>query len=297
LFWLLIAGLGRLSFSICNILDGHFRVGVFKDSFCQTFYFSIYTAILVVVFYIFHPVEFLPSDLMPWTILAGLCLALHGIPYLSALRSSDTSTVVSLFTLGRILVPILAVFIVNESLSWNELCGFVITIFGALWHAYQPKNSRINKDLILKMTLAGMMIALFSVCSKRLFNDVPILTALFHIYFFDAIFGLSLILIPRFRPNIILTLKESKRIFIPYSIAVFFVLMGHTLSFYAISLTKVTYVAMTAQFQALLTLLISYLGRGLGFLKHNESFNKKDVIQKLVGFFIMAVGMGVALLV
>jgi hypothetical protein len=79
--------------------------------------------------------------------------------------------------------------------------------------------------------------------------------------------------------------------------AVFFALIGHSLSFYAISLTKVTYVAMTAQFQAIFTLLISYFGREIGFLKHNESLNRKDVIQKLVGFCIMAIGMIVALLV
>jgi hypothetical protein len=52
---------------------------------------------------------------------------------------------------------------------------------------------------------------------------------------------------------------------------------------------------MTAQFQAPLALLISYLGRNLIFFKHNESMSRDDMFRKLVGFLIMALGMAWAL--
>lgn len=292
--WFLIACLSRISFAFCNILDAHFSNGVFKNAVSQTFFFGLYVLFLVLIFPFFYDLTPLPVELFPWCIVAGACLALHGIPYLSALRQADTSIVVSLFTLGRVFAPILSIFLVNEELNFNEYAGFVITLIGCLWHAYKPTQARIDVNLVLKMILSGLMVAGFSVCSKKIFLEADVITGMYYVYLFDAICSVSTILIPRYQKDTIDTLKMSK-VIVPYSSVVFFALLGHTLSFYAISLTKVTYVILIGQFQAFFALLISVFLYKVRQLKHKESLLIPDMYRKCVGFLIMALGAYVAI--
>lgn len=287
--WLVIACLSRLSFATCNILDAHFRINHFKNSFCQTFYFGTYLIPLLAVAYLIYPIYLLSFNHLILAAIAGFCLTVHAIPYLSALKESDTSTVVSLFTLGRVFTPLLSIIFVNEILEPREIIGFSVTLIGSLWHSYKPSSSRIDFNLLLKMLFSGLMVAGFSVSSKKLFNEVDIISGLFFIYFFDCLISLSTILIPKYSKDIIQTTK-IKGLRLPYSGTVLFALLGHTLSFYAISLTKVTYVAIIGQFQAFFALVLSIAVSKLNIFRHNESLEIKDLTQKCIGFSIMGLG-------
>lgn len=287
--WLFIACLSRICFAVGNILDAHFCVGYFKNLVCQMFYFGAYQLIFILVAILFFPVQLISPELMFWAVLSGLCLALHGVPYLSALKSADTSTVVSLLTLGRVFAPIMSYLLVKEVLDLNEVIGFGITILGSLWHAYKPDSFKVDYKLVLKMMLAGFMVAGFSVCSKKLFLELDVYSGVFYIFLFDSLFCILTILIPTYTADIISTIKR-KDIRLPYVANVLIAMLGHALSFTAISLTKVTHVVLVGQFQAFFALLISYLFFRSSYFKHNESLMKRDVMQKMGGFMIMAVG-------
>jgi len=287
--WLIYACLSRICFAVSNILDSHFCVGYFKNLICQMFYFGAYQLIFLAIAFLFFPVPLLSPELMFWALLSGLCLALHGVPYLSALKSADTSTVVSLFTLGRVFAPIMSYLLVKEVLDLNEVIGFGITILGSLWHAYKPESFKVDYKLVLKMMLAGFMVASFSVCSKKLFLELDVYTGVFYIFLFDSLFCILTIFIPLYTNDIIETVKR-KDIRIPYVANVIIAMIGHVLSFTAISLTKVTHVVLIGQFQAFFALAISYLFFRSSYFKHNESLKRRDVMQKMGGFVIMAVG-------
>jgi drug/metabolite transporter (DMT)-like permease len=293
--WLLLSFLGRISFAICNILDSHFGHANFKSAYSQTFFYNLFILALLPIYYLIWGVNPITLDLLPWIAVGGLTFFIYVIPYLQALKIADASTVVSLFTLGRAFVPPLAWLAINETLTPPEIVGFIIVLGGALWHAYEPGKANLNMRLITLMLLSGLMIAIYSICSKKIFEEIGFQSGVFYFFLADSLICLCLLANSRLRPELIEATKSFRKIAPGYSLVVIFSLLGNIFIFGAISLTKVSHVTMTAQFQALIALLLSFLVGKLGFLQNKESLTKVAIRQKLIGFVIMAAGMAVAL--
>jgi drug/metabolite transporter (DMT)-like permease len=293
--WLLLSFLGRIAFAVCNILDSHFRHANFKSAYSQTFFFNLFFLALLPIYYLIWGVDPISFKLLPWILVGGLAFFAYVIPYLEALKIADASTVVSLFTVGRAFVPPLAWLAINETLTVPETLGFFIVLGGALWHAYQPGKAKLDSKLILLMLLSGLMIAVYSICSKKIFEEVGFSSGVFYFFLVDLIISISLLASPRLRPELIEAAKSFPKVAFSYSPVVLFSLLGNIFVFGAISLTKVSYVTMTAQFQALIALLLSFVVGKFGFMKNKESLSKEAVMQKVIGFVIMAIGMAVAL--
>lgn len=293
--WLLLSLLGRISFASCNILDSHFRHANFKSAYSQTFFFNLFLLILLPSYYLIWGVNSITAELLPWIVVGGFAHFIYVIPYLQALKIADASTVVSLFTLGRAFVPPLAWLAINETLTPPEIVGFFIVLAGSLWHAYEPGKANINARLIVLMTLSGLMIAVYSICSKKIFDGIGFASGVFYFFSVNFLCCLSLLANPRLRPELVEAAKSFPKVAPGYSLVVLFSLLGNIFIFGAISLTKVSYVTMTAQFQAPIALCLSLVIGKLGLLKHRESLTKEAVLQKLMGFLMMAVGMVVAL--
>lgn len=293
--WLLLSFLGRFSFASCNILDSHFGHAHFKSAYSQTFFYNLFIIILLPVYYMMWDVLPLRLELLPWVAIGGLAFFIYVIPYLQALKIADASTVVSLFTLGRAFVPPLAWLAIGETLTVPEILGFFIVLAGSLWHAYEPGKTNFNMRLIALMMFSGLMIAIYSICSKRIFEEIGFTSGFFYFFLADCLICLSLLFNARLRPELIEVTKSFPKIAPGYSLVVMFSLLGNFFIFAAISLTKVSYVTMTAQFQALIALLLSFAAGKIGFLQNRESLSKEAVRQKLIGFFIMAAGMAIAL--
>lgn len=238
MIWLFYALLSRACFAVCNLIDGHFTTGKLASPYGRMVLFNIFTLFLLPIAYFSFHIKPLPYHLYPWVLASGTTFFLYVIPYLKALKISDTSTVVSLFTLARIFVPFLAYFIVGETLSPPEILGFIIVVLGALWHAYEPHKAKLNFQLILQMTLCGVLMAGYCVFSKRIFNEIHWIDGLFYIYGVAACSAFSLLLDPRLRPEIIETIKAFPPVATSYSLVVAFAFLANIFNFWTIAITK-----------------------------------------------------------
>jgi len=295
MLWLFYALISRICYAICNLLDAHFATGEIRNPYSRIFLFNIYLLILLVVAYFALDISAPPDHLIPWIIACGATFFLYVIPYLKALQISDTSTVVSLFTVSRVVVPFFAYFFIGEVLSLHEIIGFLVVLSGALWHAYEPKRAKINAELIFLMTLCGVLIAAYSTFSKPVFSEIHWIDGLFYIYLVSILVSFTLLLVPALRPELIGTVKHFPKYILPYSPIVIFSVLANTAHFFAIALTKVTYAIMVGQFQAFFVLILSVIATKLGFIRLQEDLSPIAVRQKISGFLIMATGMWIAL--
>lgn len=152
-----------------NVLDGYFSNKIFQKLSSLIFFGS------------FVNILFLPLVLfigMPSKISIGLVLILIPIalievcfqyPYYWSLRSTDPSIVSSLFSLGKVFVPILAFFIVGERLSIFQYVGFGIIVVSSVFLTFNPKKFRLNKAFYL-MLFVSFILCLQGVLYKYAFN-------------------------------------------------------------------------------------------------------------------------------
>jgi len=295
MLWLFYALISRTCYAICNLLDAHFTSGEIRDPFSRIFLFNLYLLILLVVAFFVFNFSLPPAHLVPWIIACGASFFFYIIPYLKALQISDTSTVVSLFTISRVVVPFLAYIFIGEVLTTNEIIGFVVVLAGSLWHAYEPKKARINSKLVCLMALCGFLIAAYSTFAKPVFTELHWIDGLFYVYLTSILFSFSILLVPSLRPEIVSSIKYFPKYVLPYSPIIFFSMLANATHFFAIALTKVTYATMVGQFQAFFVLVLSTLAAKLGYIRIQEDLSPRAVAQKISGFVVMALGMWIAL--
>ena len=81
-------------------------------------------------------------------------------PYYKALKKTDTSIVSSLFSLGKIFVPVLAFIILRERLALSQYVGFIIIILASAFLNKNPSDKfRFNNAFYL-MFLSSFLLAL-----------------------------------------------------------------------------------------------------------------------------------------
>lgn len=294
MFWVLVALLSRISFACCNVLDSYFRNLSFRNGFSQNFFGSLYYIVIIPVLYVVIKPSWPEPQYWGGILIAGVFSALYLVPYLEALKYADSSVVTSYFTLGRIFTPILAFFMINERLSLMEIMGFIVVMLGAFYLSLQAQGGAGKKfefKPFLLMTLSGLMIALYTVSSKQVFDAWPWEKAFFYIVVVSSATSWLTYFLPSVKNHIREDMKLAPVIGRLYGLNVLFGLLGSILFFYSLALTKASYVAMAAQFQPFVVILLMFLARRFGLLKEvRESLDVAAVRKKSVAFFIMALG-------
>ena len=106
--------------AVSNIIDAHLSNNVFRKLPTLIFYnclTNFFAAPMVLVFGLRH---WYGWEIMPLLALVGMIDVFYQIPYYEALRRGDTSVVVAWFSLGYVLVPVLAYLMVDEKLSFVQ---------------------------------------------------------------------------------------------------------------------------------------------------------------------------------
>ncbi len=91
-------------------------------------------------------------------------------PYYWALRVADTSVVTSLFTLGDMLIPLLAFIFLGEVLTIHQYIGFFCIVIAALALTFDPKKLRPNRALVL-MFIVGILLAVRAILLKAVYDQ------------------------------------------------------------------------------------------------------------------------------
>src|SRR3989338_6817845 len=215
--WLIIAFISPIFHGFASVLDNHLSNNLFKNTWTLTFYSVCFNSFfLPIVFFIDTP-KFPSISLLPFFFLIGLIEVLYLYPYYKALQSDDTSVVSSLFSLGKIFVPLFAFLFIGEVLELTQYLGFFIIILGSATLTLNNQGTlHLNKSFFY-MLICSILLAIEAVTYKHLFENVSWGTGFFWPTLFSTMLVLPFLLVPKLRREIVSQCKEIKRVIVLFT--------------------------------------------------------------------------------
>jgi len=167
------------------INDAHLTNTVFKKNIPLVFYTQLMVCAVALPIVLLFGMPAIPrwEIFVVLLIVAGIDVG-YQIPYYAALRRIDTSVVVAMFSLSRILVPITAYFFLGERLSVVQYFGFIVIVAAVLALNFKHSNEqnkkkiRINSAFFL-MAAVAVMLSLETVFKKFALNNMDWHSVLF----------------------------------------------------------------------------------------------------------------------
>ncbi len=293
--YVLIAFLTPILHALSCIVDAHFSNNIFKKVPSLVFYATISNIIIIPFLFLFGTPIIPPLEILAILFIISLIEVCYQIPYYHALRNIDTSIVVALFSLGKIAVPVLAYFIVDEKLSLTQYCGFGIILLSTFLLNFDIKKLKINIAFFL-MLVVSLLLSLSSVLSKYSLQSVDFVTVLFWGSLFATSINLSLLFLPQYRTDIISSFPQYKKrikLFLSNEI----LNQGGTLAgTIALAHLPVLAVKSIGSSQSIFTLLLGFVLYKIFGNSFKENLTRHDVIKKLISFTTIIIGINMVLL-
>ena len=293
--YVLIAFLTPLLHALSCIVDAHFSNNIFKKVPSLVFYATISNIIIIPFLFFFGTPIIPPLEILAILFIISLIEVCYQIPYYHALRNIDTSIVVALFSLGKIAVPVLAYFIVNEKLSLTQYFGFGIILLSTFLLNFDIKKLKINIAFFL-MLVVSLLLSLSSVLSKYSLQSVDFVTVLFWGSLFATSISLSLLFLPQYRTDIISSFPQYKKrikLFLSNEI----LNQGGTLAgTIALAHLPVLAVKSIGSSQSIFTLLLGFVLYKIFGNRFKENLTRQEVIKKLISFTAIIIGINMVLL-
>lgn len=206
--WIFLSLLAPLFWASSNFVDKYILGKYTKGIFDFVFFSTITSWLFFAVIFLFAGTPKINLySLMP--IATGMMLIYSYGFYGKALEQGDTSSLVILFKLIPVFTVILAFVFLSQTLSSNELLGFVIVLVGAIIISFEK-----NKGLFIK-GFGMILIAIFMWSVMTLFIDYGLTKMSFWDYFMldnlgSAFAGLTLFIIPSIRRQVIEGIKTAR---------------------------------------------------------------------------------------
>ena len=293
--YVLIAFLTPLLHALSCIVDAHFSNNIFKKVPSLVFYATISNIIIIPFLFFFGTPIIPPLEILAILFIISLIEVCYQIPYYHALRNIDTSIVVALFSLGKITIPVLAYFIVDEKLTLIQYCGFGIILLSTFLLNFDIKKLKINIAFFL-MLVVSLLLSLSSVLSKYSLQSVDFVTVLFWGSLFATSISLSLLFLPQYRTDIISSFPQYKKrikLFLSNEI----LNQGGTLAgTIALAHLPVLAVKSIGSSQSIFTLLLGFVLYKIFGNSFKENLTRQEVIKKLISFTAIIIGINMVLL-
>lgn len=290
--WILTAFIEPISHGISNVLDSYLTNRLFSRKTTLIFYSALLNLAFLPILFLFTGLPELP-DKMSLILFVGLALTnvLYSYPYYKALEKDDTSNVVALFSLGEVFVPVLAYFMVGESLAPVQYLGVIIVMFAsAALSVKRGAGFKVNSSLWW-MVLCGLILSFEYVLYKKIFISTSWITGFTWPIVFSFIIGLSLFAFKATRADIIknaASFKKNLHLFALEELTTFVGIAGGT---YAVSVAPVTIVRAITSTGPAFILVYAYLFREKLPDMFKESTERGAVAKKLVLFAVIGFGL------
>ncbi len=293
--WIILALLAPMFWATSNIFDKYSLEKNSRGSYDFIFFGTIGNFFILVLTYFAFGVEvFSPVVLFP--IAAGFVLNYSYLFYSHALKREDASYVVPLYVTYSIFVLIFS-WLLGERITGVQLIAFCTVFVGAVFLALE----KMSFDIFKYRKAAMIMIpAILLVSANVLLVDhalevLPFVDVFFYDVFGFCLSGLSLFLVPSWRREVITgiktaTLRKFKLFFINDTID----LSGHLLYQYALFIApSVSLVAVLGGIQPFYVLILGSISTVFFPKIVKENISQQEIIQKVIGVGIIAVGLTV----
>ncbi|OGY86397.1 MAG: hypothetical protein A2233_00575 [Candidatus Kerfeldbacteria bacterium RIFOXYA2_FULL_38_24] len=267
-----------LFYSICNIIDAYYVNHSFRHFTSIIIYNSIISLLFLPVVFILDFPQFPPVSLLPIIFIVGAIECFYQFPYFYALKNADTSLVASLFSIGRIFVPVLAFFIVGEQLVWWQYLGFFLITIATFFESKKPGSFQVNKAFLF-MLGTSLFFAIQTVLYKYIFESVSWGTGFVSVWIVAFMCAMSMLIYPKTISRLkkdFPVLKKNWKIFVVEEL---FDSMGGWCYTFATSLIPVSVVKGVSSTQSIVVLLLSI---GLSKTKRFTSLIDEDAHKKII---------------
>jgi drug/metabolite transporter (DMT)-like permease len=288
--WILVAFLEPVLHAWANILDSNLINRVFKNAWSLTVFIAAADLLFLPIIWLLDKPHLISWQLVPYVILIAFIELVYAYPYYKALEDDDTSVAISLFSLGKIFVPVLAFIFVNERLNLSQYFGFLLIVVCSAALTFNPKaNFRFNKSFFY-MLLASSMLAVETVTYKHVFNNVSWGTGFFWTMTISGLLGLASFAWPKLRTGFKSewpTLKSYYHYVLLVGIIGFFGNIGFS---YAISQVSPTISSTVSSTQPIFVLLYAAIFSRYFPLAFKEKTNLKTTVKKIALFVFIGIG-------
>lgn len=290
MLWIIIAFISPILYGFSNVLDNYLTNKLFKNIWTLTFYSTMFgTAFLPLIFFFELP-NVPPTQLWPWLIAIGAIEILYLYPYFKALQSDDTSIVSSLFSLGRIFVPIFAFLFVDEVLTLTQYLGFLVIILSSAVLTLNTKGKlRLNKSFFYMLACSSLL-ALEAVIYKYIFDSASWSTGFTWTRLVTFIIALGFLLVPHLRRDIRVQLSHFKTVGLVFTLEELITFVGSIAATYAITLVPVTLAKGVDAFQPIFVLLYAIILSKAFPQIFREQIDRRTLLKKSILFVLMIIG-------
>ena len=298
---MLLPILGRL-FSVgmyagACVNDAHLSNTVFKKIVPLIFYTQllIYAVALPVVLLFGMPTMPTWDVFVALLVLATISVG-YQIPYYAALRRVDTSVVVAMFSLSRILVPITAFFFLGERLSVIQYSGFVVIVVAvlALNLKRSEKKTRINSAFFL-MGAVAILLSMETVLKKFALNTMDWHSVLFWYLLLGAGVTLTFLLSKNYRLEIAEATSSLRKNPKSLGLMLLFNVPPMFTGFWSLGYLPASVHKAIGSLTPIFTLFYNWLMHKFGYGKlSKEEVLGKDIARKLLFYAIIILGVVMA---
>lgn len=290
--WLIYSFLAPAFFSAAEIIDNFFSNKRFKHPTALIFYSSLFNIIYVPVLFIFQRPIIPPLSVLPIFFCLGLVGFGYLYPYYKALKYDDTSVAISFLAIERLLVPILAFLIIGEILAPIQYIGILLIISSVVALALHHHRGKFNFSKGLwYIAFASLLLALEGVLQKLLFDKgMNLSTVIGGENIISLILGVSIILNPRARREIISSFGSFVRLSHVFLLEEFLTFLGTVTEGAAISLASVSIVKGITMSSPFFLMLYAWLGGNMFPLLFKEDLHRKKVLHKILFFLVLIIG-------
>lgn len=283
--------LGALGYALSEIIYGYLCNNQLKNPVTLTFYASIINFIFLplILFWGFPTLP--PLNVIPAYLALGLISLLVQIPAYQAFKENDTSVVNCLWTLGKVILPFVAFLFLGEKLSWIQYLGFFLIIISNVFLNFDSsQKSKLNLAFFL-MLGCSLFNTASSVIEKYILNeDTNWINLIVYVNIFSTVMTSFLLLNRKCRADI----KNNIQMFIicwrHFIGAEILSFMGHCCGIYALSRLPLVVKSALSSTESAFILVLSLFMIKVFKINLKEKVTKKDILRKIICFFIVILG-------
>jgi drug/metabolite transporter (DMT)-like permease len=273
-----------------NVLDSYFSNKLFERLTPLIFFSTIIELCVLPIIWIISPPSFISLNVAAIIFAISLIEVLYLYPYYWSLRHTDTSVVASLFSLGRIFVPLFAFFVVGERLSGWQYLGFFILIAASVLLALDIRKMKLNRAFFLMFTVSAVL-AIQSVLLKYVYDQgIGWGTSIIWMTIFQFVIAAGYMLVPRNfaeMKSAVPKIKSNFGLFVGMELLSW---GGNLGGYYALYLIPVSIVNGIFSIQPVFVLLYAVIFAKLWPNIFKEYLGKEDIVKKVVLFALTIVG-------
>jgi len=288
--WIFIALGSSLFYGFSNVLDNYLTNRLFKSIWILVFFgFCINLVFLPLTYFIAAP-QLPPLRLVPFILCIGFLEVVYLFPYYKALQEDDTSVVSSLFSFGRIFLPVFAFFILGEVLRPDQYLGFFLIILsGGLLTLKDFRHLHLNRSFFY-MLVVSFILSLDSVLYKHVLNEASWGTTYIWVILSSFFFSACFLIHPKIRKGFRLQLQASKQSFGFLALEEFMNFGGSVAATYTLSLVPVTLARSIGAIFPFIILFYAVVLQKFFPKFFHENIDKGTIVKKIILFSIVLAG-------